>query len=74
MSLFNSLTRVLYANVPMLKERDRMNVDERKVSRASQQKSVAEEPITSVLAGSEVPDGGRALTADEEVLVALGYK
>ncbi len=51
-----------------------MSVDERKVSAASHRKSVAEEPVTSVLAGGEIPDLGRELTADEEVLAALGYK
>jgi predicted methyltransferase MtxX (methanogen marker protein 4) len=51
-----------------------MSVDERKVSLASRRKSVADEPVTSVLAGGEVPDLGRELSADEEVLAALGYK
>ena len=37
-------------------------------------KSVAEEPVTSVLTGGEVPIYDRELTADEEVLAALGYK
>jgi len=37
-------------------------------------KSVAEEPVTSVLTGGEVPIFDRELTADEEVLAALGYK
>ena len=37
-------------------------------------KSVAEEPVTSVLADGEVPVFDRELTADEEVLAALGYK
>lgn len=41
---------------------------------AIRKKSVAEEPVTSVLAGNEVPVYERELTADEEVLVALGYK
>lgn len=36
--------------------------------------SVAEKPITSVLASGEVPVYERELTADEEVLAALGYK
>jgi hypothetical protein len=51
--------------------------DERQLSTASQQhhrKSVAEEPVTSVLAPGEVPVWDRELTADEEVLAALGYK
>ncbi|KIW65259.1 hypothetical protein PV04_07532 [Phialophora macrospora] len=49
---------------------------ERNLSTASQthRKSVAEEPVTSVLAGSEIPVFDRELTADEEVLAALGYK
>lgn len=37
-------------------------------------KSVAEEPVTSVLAPGEVPILDRDLSADEEVLAALGYK
>ncbi|OCT48910.1 putative amino-acid permease [Cladophialophora carrionii] len=49
---------------------------ERNFSTASQthRRSVAEEPVTSVLAGTEVPVFDRELTADEEVLAALGYK
>jgi hypothetical protein len=49
---------------------------ERHFSTASQahRKSVAEEPVTSVLAPSEIPVFDRELTADEEVLAALGYK
>lgn len=52
-----------------------MNAD-RKLSVTSQlhRKSVAEEPVTSVLAPGEVPVYERELTADEEVLAALGYK
>ncbi len=38
------------------------------------EESVAEEPVTSVLAAGEVPIFDRELTADEEVLAALGYK
>jgi predicted methyltransferase MtxX (methanogen marker protein 4) len=57
----------------MDRKRDTMSVEERKVSAASHRRSVAEEPVTSVLAGGEVPDLGRELTADEEVLAALGY-
>lgn len=41
---------------------------------ASRRKSVAENQVTSVLSGNEVPDFGRELTADEETLAALGYK
>ena len=37
-------------------------------------KSVAEEPVTSVLPAGKVPVFDRELTADEEVLAALGYK
>lgn len=37
-------------------------------------KSVAEEQVTSVLGSNEVPVFDRELTADEEVLAALGYK
>jgi hypothetical protein len=49
---------------------------ERNLSTASgmRRKSVAEEPVTSVLAAGEVPLFDRDLTADEEVLAALGYK
>lgn len=50
---------------------------EHKLSTASQggrRKSVAEEPVTSVLSDGEVPTFDRELTADEEVLAALGYK
>ncbi|OAP63693.1 hypothetical protein AYL99_02920 [Fonsecaea erecta] len=49
---------------------------DRNLSVASQgghRKSVAEEPVTSVLPGGEVPIFDRELTADEEVLAALGY-
>lgn len=41
---------------------------------SARKKSVAEEPVTSVLTGGEVPIYDRELTADEEVLAALGYK
>ncbi len=37
-------------------------------------KSVEEEPVTSVLPAGEVPVFDRELNADEEVLAALGYK
>ena len=43
-------------------------------SSARRGKSVAEEPVTSVLSRNEVPIFDRELTADEEVLAALGYK
>ena len=41
---------------------------------SGRKKSVAEEPVTSVLTGGEIPIYDRELTADEEVLAALGYK
>lgn len=44
------------------------------VSSAHHRRSVAEEPVTSVLSANEVPVFDRELTADEEVLAALGYK
>lgn len=51
-----------------------MSEDYRKASTASRRKSVAEENVTSVLGGNEVPVYDRELTADEETLAALGYK
>lgn len=54
-----------------------MSEDIRKGSVGSvggRRKSVAEEPVTSVLSANEVPVFDRELTADEEVLAALGYK
>lgn len=38
--------------------------------------SVAEEPVTSVLKGGDIPwnDSGKEWDADEQVLAALGYK
>lgn len=54
-----------------------MSDDVRKASVTSvsgRRKSVAEEPVTSVLSANEVPVFDRELTADEEVLAALGYK
>ena len=45
------------------------------VSASGRKKSVAEEPVTSVLKAGEIPIySERELTADEEVLAALGYK
>ena len=41
---------------------------------AARKKSVAQEQVTTVLSGNEVPVFDRELTADEEVLAALGYK
>lgn len=47
----------------------------RKPSNASgRRKSVAEEPVTSVLGSNQVVIFDRELTADEEALAALGYK
>ncbi|TKA71496.1 hypothetical protein B0A55_06477 [Friedmanniomyces simplex] len=45
-------------------------------STGGRKRSVAEEPVTSVLKGGDIPvnDSGREWTADEEVLAALGYK
>ena len=43
-------------------------------SAAARRKSVADEPVTSVLAPGAVPVYDRELTADEEVLASLGYK
>jgi len=44
------------------------------VSTEHRRKSVAEEPVTSVLAPGEVAIFDRELNSDEEVLAALGYK
>ena len=46
----------------------------RKLSAGGHHKVVGEEPVTSDLSGNEVPIFDRELTADEEVLAALGYK
>ena len=47
----------------------------RNQSISGRKKSVAEEPVTSVLGAGEIPVySERELTADEEVLAALGYK
>ena len=41
----------------------------------NRKKSVAEEPVSSILPSSEIPVyTARELSADEEVLLALGYK
>lgn len=48
--------------------------DIRSYSQSGRHRSVAEEPVTSVLKGGVVPVYERELTADEEVLAALGYK
>lgn len=51
------------------------NLAVRSQSMSGRKKSVAEEPVTSVLSAGEVPIySERELTADEEVLAALGYK
>lgn len=53
------------------------DIDDRKASIASahRHKSVAEEPVTSVLPGGDIPyDPNHEYDADEEVLAALGYK
>lgn len=44
------------------------------VTPSGHRKSVAEEPVTSVLKPGEIPVYDRELSADEEVLAALGYK
>lgn len=49
--------------------------EERGRSISSRKKSVAEEPVSSVLSADNIPVcSERELTADEEVLAALGYK
>ncbi|KAL9130292.1 MAG: hypothetical protein Q9175_007061 [Cornicularia normoerica] len=51
------------------------NLAARSQSMSGRKKSVAEEPVTSVLSAGEIPIySERELTADEEVLAALGYK
>ena len=51
------------------------NLTIRNQSISGRKKSVAEEPVTSVLGAGEIPVySERELTADEEVLAALGYK
>jgi hypothetical protein len=57
-----------------------MSVEDRKYSVASgrnagrRRLTVGELQLTSVLTGNEVPIFDREMTADEEVLAALGYK
>lgn len=48
--------------------------DTRSYSQSGRHRSVAEEQVTSVLKGGVVPVYERELSADEEVLAALGYK
>lgn len=44
-------------------------------SAPTKRRSVADEPVTSVLPGGDVPyDPTHEFSADEEVLAALGYK
>lgn len=51
------------------------NLDVRSQSISGRKKSVAEEPVTSVLSAGAIPIySERELTADEECLAALGYK
>ena len=51
------------------------SLDVRSQSMSGRKKSVAEEPVTSVLSAGEIPIySERELNADEEVLAALGYK
>lgn len=51
------------------------NLAVRSQSMSGRKKSVAEEPVTSVLSADEIPIyTERELTADKEVLAALGYK
>lgn len=45
-----------------------------KLAKSRRRKSVAEEQVTSVLKGEDVPVYTRELDADEEVLAALGYR
>lgn len=45
------------------------------VSASGRKRSVAEEPVTSVLPGGDIPyDPDHAFNPDEEILAALGYK
>jgi hypothetical protein len=45
------------------------------VAEAPRRRSVAEEPVTSVLPGGDVPyDPNHEFSPDDEVLAALGYK
>ena len=44
------------------------------VSAGGHRKSVVDQAVTSVLGANEVITTDRELTADEEVLLALGYK
>jgi hypothetical protein len=45
------------------------------VSASGKRKSVAQEPVTSILPGGDIPyDPNHEFNADEEILAALGYK
>jgi len=45
------------------------------VSASGKRKSVAQEPVTSILPGGDTPyDPNHEFNADEEILAALGYK
>lgn len=46
----------------------------RTYSTSGRTRSVGEQPVTTVLKAGELPVYERELTADEEVLAALGYK
>ena len=48
--------------------------ESRTYSTSGRKRSVAQEPVTSVLDAEALPVYERELTADEEVLAALGYK
>lgn len=45
-----------------------------KAANSRRKKSVAEEQVTSILKGGDIPVYTRELDADEEVLAALGYR
>lgn len=51
-----------------------MSVQRTSVAEGARRRSVAEEPVTSVLKPGEVIVADRDYDADEEVLAALGYK
>jgi len=65
-----NLQQPLYSVVPLFGKMS----EAKKFSVGGYHKTVAEEPVTSVLSKGEVPMFDRELTADEEVLAALGYK
>lgn len=51
-----------------------MNINDRMTSTDLPRMSIAEVPVTSVLADEEVPVMDRDWNADEEILASLGYK